>query len=181
MHNEITNEQLCDTENKINEYEKRVHEMMEKAFWDLMRDELNQTPPESKRITPILEEIKEKLKLIIPNNESLKTKIDEIIDIPHIQLMYREGVMNFNAIVDLTTKIALFLKLISAPAMDNEIDTFAGCISPKFIACSDFVEFFQWYLPLLHLYIDSIEQATQAIKIQNITDNFSRSRDSNTL
>jgi hypothetical protein len=173
---EITNEQLQDTENKINDFEKRVREQMEKAFWDLMREDINKTPPVFDRVIPVLEEIKEILKIIIPKNEVVKAKIDEILDISHIQMMFREGAMSFNAILELTTKIASFLKLICAPAMDNEIDRFISSIGPKFQSCSDFVEFFQWYLPLLHLYMNSIEKACRAMKIQSITDKFNQSQ-----
>ena len=175
---EITNDQLQDTEKKLNDFEKRVREQMEKAFWDLMREDTNKTPPVFDRIIPVLEEIKEILKLIVPKSQEMKAKIDEILDIPHIQIMFREGAMSFNAILELTTNIASFLKLICAPAMDNEIDIFLSSIRPKFENCSDFVEFFQWYLPLLHLYMNSIEEACRAIKVQSITDNFNQSRSS---
>ena len=121
---EITTEQLQDTENKINDFEKRVREQMEKAFWDLMREDINKTPPVFDRLIPVLQEIKEILKIIVPKSQELKDKIDEILDIPHIHMMFRERAMTSNAIVELTEKIAKFLKLICAPAMDNEIDTF---------------------------------------------------------
>jgi len=69
-----------------NEVEKQVKEIMQRAFWDLLADQLAADPPQYSQALSLLTEIKAMLySILLPQHEKLKEKIESILDIEVIQ------------------------------------------------------------------------------------------------
>jgi hypothetical protein len=63
-----------------------VKELMQRAFWDLLADQLAADPPQYTQALALLTEIKGMLySILLPQHEKLKEKIESILDIDVIQ------------------------------------------------------------------------------------------------
>src|SRR5699024_4195269 len=68
------------------ELEKAVRENMHRAFWDILAEQLNESPPNFKQAISLLGEIKETLLLLLmPQHTQLKNEINEIMDLELIK------------------------------------------------------------------------------------------------
>lgn len=61
---------------------KKVHDIMHKAFWDVLEEEVNSNPPQYKNAFNLLMEMKEMIMEILPKGDGLlmKKQIEEVLD-----------------------------------------------------------------------------------------------------
>ena len=79
-----------------NSLQKRVKEMVHKAFWAMLREQLNQDPPCYDHAMQLLGEIKEGFSLIISeNNQKALDRICEVLDSTIIRQQAEQGVLDF--------------------------------------------------------------------------------------
>ncbi|XP_068623106.1 T-complex protein 11-like protein 1 [Battus philenor] len=102
-----------------NSYQKLVKETMHKAYFDLLREQLNSDPPEYKRALVLLEDVKQGLfSILLPHHVTLREMIEEVLDNDFIKQQAENNSLDFhkyaNFVVDLMAKLA-------APARDEMI------------------------------------------------------------
>jgi hypothetical protein len=79
-----------------NEVERQVKEVMQRAFWDLLTEELTADPPQYIQALTLLQEIKTMLfSILLPQHEKLKEKIDCILDLEVIQQQIDNECLDF--------------------------------------------------------------------------------------
>uniref|UniRef100_A0A0K8TRG9 Putative sok1 kinase belonging to the ste20/sps1/gc kinase family n=1 Tax=Tabanus bromius TaxID=304241 RepID=A0A0K8TRG9_TABBR len=119
-----------------NSLERRIRDIMHKAFWDVLRGQLNQDPPCYDHALQLLQDIKECFPQIIPvNNRRLLDYINEVLDTTVVRQQAEEGVLNFRSYADFVISI---MAKTCAPVRDDEIkklstiedvvDTFRGIL-----------------------------------------------------
>ncbi|XP_049878416.1 T-complex protein 11-like protein 1 [Pectinophora gossypiella] len=102
-----------------NSYQKLVKETMHKAYFDILREQLNSDPPEYKQALVLLEDVKQGLfSILLPRHTRIKEMIEEVLDADFIRQQAENNSLDFHKyasfVVDLMAKLA-------APARDEMI------------------------------------------------------------
>ncbi|KAK7503280.1 hypothetical protein BaRGS_00005545 [Batillaria attramentaria] len=83
VNNDFQIEKLQPEQNSI---EKRVREVMHKAFWDALEAKLSDDPPDYSHAMVLIEEVKESLlSLLLPQHVRLRTQVLEVFDMDLIR------------------------------------------------------------------------------------------------
>ncbi|KAJ8262009.1 hypothetical protein GJAV_G00161050 [Gymnothorax javanicus] len=102
-----------------NSLEKRVKEMVHKAFWDCLESELNDDPPEYEHALKLLEEIREILfSFLNPGANRLRTQISEVLDLDLIRQQVDNNTVDIQGIADY---IITVMGKLCAPVRDQEV------------------------------------------------------------
>ncbi|XP_072922383.1 T-complex protein 11-like protein 2 isoform X2 [Hemitrygon akajei] len=99
--------------------QRRVKEIVHKAFWDCLEAQLNQDPPEYEHALLLLGEIKEiLLSFLIPGQNRLRNQISEVLDLDLIRQQSAHNAIDINKLADyIITLMAKFC----APVRDDEV------------------------------------------------------------
>jgi len=102
-----------------NEMEKQIKEIMQKAFWDLLKEQLESDPPVYTQALTLFTEIKAMLySILLPQHEKLKEKIEGILDIEVIQQQIDAEVLEFDKYAGY---ILGLMGILCAPVRDEQI------------------------------------------------------------
>lgn len=102
-----------------NEIEKQIKEIMQKAFWDLLKEQLESEPPVYTQAMTLFTEIKAMLySILLPQHEKLKEKIEGILDIEVIQQQIDAEVLEFDKYAGY---ILGLMGILCAPVRDDQI------------------------------------------------------------
>uniref|UniRef100_U5EVV9 Putative sok1 kinase belonging to the ste20/sps1/gc kinase family n=1 Tax=Corethrella appendiculata TaxID=1370023 RepID=U5EVV9_9DIPT len=102
-----------------NSLEKMVKDTMHKAYWEILREELNRTPPCYDHAIRLLGEIKEDFQTVITkNNAKALARINEILDEALIRQQAEQGVLDFKAY---TRFIIHIMEISCAPIRDEQV------------------------------------------------------------
>lgn len=102
-----------------NEMEKQIKEIMQKAFWDLLKEQLESEPPVYTQALTLFTEIKAMLySILLPQHEKLKEKIEGILDIEVIQQQIEAEVLEFDKYAGY---ILGLMGILCAPVRDEQI------------------------------------------------------------
>lgn len=102
-----------------NSYQKLVKETMHKAYFDILREQLNSDPPEYKQALVLLEDVKQGLfAILLPRHTRIREMIEEVLDTEFIKQQAENNSLDFHKyasfVIDLMAKLA-------APARDEII------------------------------------------------------------
>ncbi|KAG6440320.1 T-complex protein 11-like protein 1 [Manduca sexta] len=102
-----------------NSYQKLVKETMHKAYFDILREQLNSDPPEYKQALVLLEDVKQGLfSILLPRHVRIREMIEEVLDTDFIKQQAENNSLDFHKyakfVMDLMAKLA-------APARDEMI------------------------------------------------------------
>ncbi|KAL0272814.1 UNVERIFIED_CONTAM: hypothetical protein PYX00_005646 [Menopon gallinae] len=114
---------------------------MHKAFWDLLRSELAEDPPNYRQAFLLLNEIKsELLELLLPQHTKIKQQISEVLDVQLIEQQALAGTLDFQQYAQYVISV---MGKICAPVRDEKIASLAQT--------SDIVDVFKGILETLEL------------------------------
>jgi len=99
---------------------KSVKENMHKAFWDLLKEDLNQDPPVYERVFELLNDLKMLITehLTSVNLINVLAIISEILDLEHIRKRFNQGSLNF---IDVLQALLNVLERLCAPIRDEHV------------------------------------------------------------
>ncbi|KAK2841851.1 hypothetical protein Q5P01_012051 [Channa striata] len=99
--------------------ERRVKEIMHKAFWDCLEAQLKEDPPSYGHAIKLLAEIKETLlSFLLPGHGRLRSHIEEVLDLPLIQQQAENGALDISR---LSQFIVGMMGSLCAPCRDEDI------------------------------------------------------------
>ncbi|XP_064489809.1 T-complex protein 11-like protein 1 [Ornithodoros turicata] len=91
------NFQLKQAEFPERSLEKTVKEMVHKAYWKILDEELKEDPPKYGHALKLLEEMRESLlDLLMPHNVRLRAEIEEVLDMHLIKQQVEHGALDFD-------------------------------------------------------------------------------------
>lgn len=101
--------------------EKQIKDTMHRAFWDLIKEDLNSEPQKFDHLIILIKEIKDKFKGLTPRRNDLITELNENMDESFLKHIFENTALEpqhfFNLILFIINKI----KSCSSPYMDQEI------------------------------------------------------------
>ncbi|TRY98467.1 hypothetical protein DNTS_020558, partial [Danionella cerebrum] len=99
--------------------EKRVKEMMHKAFWDVLESQLNKDPPQFNHAISLVGEIKETLlSLLLPGQSRLRGQVEEALDLSLIQQEAENEALDISKLAHF---IIDMMGILCAPCRDEDI------------------------------------------------------------
>lgn len=123
---ELAHEIALNPDFKLQQYEPpldslegRIKTMVHKAFWDLLRQQLERQPPSYDQAIRLLAEIKECFpQLLSPSNERALAHINEVLDDAVIRQQAERGVLDFKSYANFVINI---LAKSCSPARDDAV------------------------------------------------------------
>ncbi|KAJ8032496.1 T-complex protein 11-like protein 1 [Holothuria leucospilota] len=98
---------------------KMVHDLMHKAFWDILTEQLEGDPPCYDHAIKLLGEVREMLlSLLLPQHERLKNQIMDVIDLDLIRQQAEHNALDVTRYSDFIVSI---MGKLCAPVRDEEI------------------------------------------------------------
>jgi len=102
-----------------NEVERQIKEVMQRAFWDLLGDQLSADPPQYTQALQLLTEIKGMLySILLPQHEKLKEKIEGVLDLQVIEQQVAAGTLEFP---EYAGYILGIMAMLCAPVRDERL------------------------------------------------------------
>ncbi|XP_072242700.1 T-complex protein 11-like protein 1 [Leuresthes tenuis] len=112
--------QVKPTELPEGSLERKVKEIMHKAFWDCLEAQLREEPPSYDHAIKLLAEIKETLlSFLLPGHGRLRSRIEEVLDLPLIQQQAENGALDIS---QLSQFIVGMMGSLCAPCRDKDIN-----------------------------------------------------------
>ncbi|XP_018341083.1 PREDICTED: T-complex protein 11-like protein 1 isoform X2 [Trachymyrmex septentrionalis] len=135
------NFQLQKLEPEDGSFHRRIKEIMHKAFWNLLAEQLAEDPPDYSHALVLIKEIKESLDELVPlHNAKIKENIREVLDLDLIKQQAEKGVLDFHHYGQYIISI---MNKICAPVRDDKIKELSQQV--------DIVETFKGVMELLQL------------------------------
>ncbi|KFV98354.1 T-complex protein 11-like 1, partial [Eurypyga helias] len=99
--------------------EKKVRDIVHKAFWDCLEAQLKEDPPTYDHAIKLLGEIKENLlSFLLPGHTRLRSQITEVLDLDLIKQEAENGALDISKLVEFVIGM---MGTLCAPARDEEI------------------------------------------------------------
>lgn len=99
--------------------EKRVKEIVHKAFWDCLSVQLSEDPPTYDHAIKLVGEIKETLlSFLLPGHTRLRNQITEVLDVELIKQEAENGALDISKLAEF---IIGMMGILCAPARDEEV------------------------------------------------------------
>ncbi|XP_070758112.1 T-complex protein 11-like protein 1 [Enoplosus armatus] len=99
--------------------EGRVTEIVHRAFWDSLQQQLNSDPPNYSHAVVLLQEVKTMLQsLLLPGHVTLRSQLDEVLDMELIQQEVDHGALDLHR---LAGYIINTMASLCAPVRDPEV------------------------------------------------------------
>lgn len=112
--------QVKPTELPEGSLERRVKDIMHKAFWDCLESQLSEDPPSYDHAIKLLAEIKETLlSFLLPGHGRLQSRIEEVLDLPLIQQQAEKGTLDIG---QLSQFVVGMMGSLCAPCRDDDIN-----------------------------------------------------------
>lgn len=104
--------------------EKRVKEIVHKAFWDCLSVQLSEEPPTYDHAIKLVGEIKETLlSFLLPGHTRLRNQITEVLDLELIKQEAENGALDISKLAEF---IIGMMGILCAPARDEEVKKLKG-------------------------------------------------------
>ncbi|XP_037539288.1 T-complex protein 11-like protein 1 [Nematolebias whitei] len=100
--------------------ERKVKEIMHRAFWDNLEAQLKEDPPSYEHAIKLLGDIKETLlSFLLPGHRRLRSQIEAVLDLPLIQQQAENGALDIG---QLSQFIVEMMGSLCAPCRDEDIN-----------------------------------------------------------
>lgn len=136
----------------------QIKTQMKKAFWDLIKSDLESEPQKFEHLIILIEEIKQRLINLTPRNEELKKDINESIDLEFLKELFENKAFESKEFSNLIMYLIHKLEIYCAPARDKDISKFKTDTLDKFKDTVVYSEFLPWFFTEYHSHLDTIAQ-----------------------
>lgn len=113
--------QIKNYKESISKNYKTINDIIHKAFWDNITEELSKDPPNTLVIIPLLDDVKLMLKNCTPNRKDIHDELESKIDTPYIADMIKHNVIGQDYIYNMVNYI--FGLVIEYQSKNNEAET----------------------------------------------------------
>jgi hypothetical protein len=142
--------------------EQQIIETMKKAFWDLIRDDLNAEPQRFDHLLKLIVEIRERLKNLTPRRADFINELNEKLDIDFLKHLFVEKGFDPFHFYNLVVFIIKKIKQYAAPYFDKDILDWEKHVLLKMKNTIEYKDFIPEFFEKVYYYIDIIENDTHA-------------------
>ena len=138
--------------------EKQIEKTMKRAFWDLIKSDLNTDPQRFDHLVILIQEIREQIKSFTPNRHDFISELDEVLDDSFLKHLFIEKSLDsshfFKLIIFLVNKI----KAYSSPYLDKEIKIWEENVKETLQKEIVYSEFIPIFFEKLYYFLNMIEK-----------------------
>lgn len=139
------------------QFKNQIEKTMKKAFWDLIKSDLNSKPQQFDHLVILIQEIREKIKSFTPNRNDLAKELDEVLDDSFLKHLFIEKSLDPSHFVSLIMFLIKKVKSYAAPYLDNDLKKWEKNIKEKLQIEIVYAEFIPLFFEKLYFYLDLIE------------------------
>ena len=136
----------------------QIQTQMEKAFWDLITQDLKNEPQSFTHLIILITEIKTRLQQLTPHNTKLQIEIEEALDPEFLRTLFENKALDPNHFFRLIHFLLFKLKQYSSPSRDSMLEIFTNetlyKLNSSTIVYSDFMP---WFFKEVYKHIHYIE------------------------
>lgn len=130
-----------------------IKTQMQKAYWNLIKDDLESDDQHFDHVIKLILEIKVRLQQLTPNNHKLKAEIDEKMDSTFLRQLFTQKYDISGLVLFIISKLEKYC----APSDDKEIHDFKQEVLNYFtLDTIVYHEFLEFFIPRVHANIDKI-------------------------
>ena len=145
----------------------QIKNAMRKAFFDLLKDRLNDDPPDCDWLITLFTELRDRLCNLTPNRNDLKSQIYEILDIELFSQMIRHNAYKPEDLYKLVHFTFGKIKIMGSIAKEPEIDAIINKLNSMMMSNDfKFSEFIPVFIGEFHNSIQDIEDGIALFKEQ---------------
>ena len=133
-----------------------MEEIMKRAFWDLLTEDLSAKPPRHNHFLKLMKEVQERLVRICAKQKSW---ICDVIDVDFMKDRFENGTADGPFISGIVSCICMIIKECCAPADDKDVQTWIEECQEK--NPEDLIQFFPWFIESVHQWVDKIEEGVR--------------------
>lgn len=100
----------------------QMREIMHKAFWDKIAEDLAKVPPEHKHTMVLLEEIKTLIRQFVPRRTDIHEEMEGVVDIKLIDQMISKGVFDHGELAKVLLYLIRLIRRLEPPVEDTDTD-----------------------------------------------------------
>jgi len=100
----------------------QMREVMHKAFWDKVTEDMAKTPPDHKHVMVLFDEVKTSIKQLIPHRTDMHEKMDAAVDIELIDQMIRNQAFSHNDLLTALEYLVDMIRMLEPPIEDGDTD-----------------------------------------------------------
>lgn len=100
----------------------QMREVMQKAFWDKVTEDMAKTPPDHKHVMVLFDEVKTSIKLLIPSRTDMHEKMDAAVDTELIDQMIRNKAFSHNDLLAILGYLINMIRTLEPPIEDGDTD-----------------------------------------------------------
>ena len=130
---------------------------MKKAFWDLIKSDLNDKPQRFDHLIILIQEIREKIKLFTPHRDDLARELDEVLDDSFLKHLFIEKSLDPSHFFRLILFLIQKIKSYAAPYLDKDINIWEDQIKEKLKVEIVYADFLPFFFEKLYFFLDVIE------------------------
>ena len=137
--------------------EKQIEETMKKAFWDLIKSDLDKEPQSFDHLIKLIIEIKERMKMFTPRRTNLHKEFDEVLDDEFLKHLFTEKSLDPNHFFRLIQFLITKVKMYAAPYLDKDIIEWEQTTLEKMKQTIVYKDFLPFFFENLYKFIEIIE------------------------
>jgi|APSaa5957512535_1039671.scaffolds.fasta_scaffold37503_2 hypothetical protein len=142
----------------------QLRDIMKKAFWDKLEEDLKKQPPELRNVLSLLDEIKMKLKMLVPRRKDISDDIESSIDIDHIKNMFEHGAFDHDELLMIINYIGNLIKSFGSPSDDNDTDEWLELMVERCINKDPMYVIIPEFFKIAFNKVESIKNGSEIVK-----------------
>ena len=100
----------------------QMREIMQKAFWDKITEDLSKSPPDHKHVLVLFDDVKTSIRSFIPRRADLHTEMDTAVDIDFINQMIVNNVFDHKDLLQVLEYLVKMIRKLEPPIEDKDTD-----------------------------------------------------------
>ena len=141
--------------------EKHIRDIVHNAYWDMLKKELNNDPPQFNQLINILSEIRDTFCSFVPRRNDIHREMYENIDIDFIKSMAQNNAIDGTTIYNLAIYIVSLIKKFQPREMDEDIQNWEKDINTQFTNGFTYDEFLITFFKNVFTKLEAIKKATE--------------------
>ena len=136
--------------------ESRIRINLEKAFWNRLYEELNESPAKSNTLITLLVDLRDAFCNLVPNRKDIHREIYDKIDTKSIKNMIDNNAFDDENLYNLAVYIISLIKQFQPPIMDEKVNLWEEQMLKQFQQKFDYSEFLMIFFQSVFNMIETI-------------------------
>ena len=136
--------------------ESRIRINLEKAFWNRLYEELNESPAKSNTLITLLVDLRDAFCNLVPNRKDIHREIYDKIDTEFIKNMIDNNAFDDENLYNLAVYIISLIKQFQPPIMDEKVNLWEEQMLKQFQQKFDYSEFLMIFFQSVFNMIETI-------------------------